>query len=499
MAVLTLVAWQRPPVEAAENEAVRAEVEEGIELYGKGQYDQAIHKLSKAASLAPEHSPAPLYLGLAYLRLADNEKAVAQWQRYAELELATRPEKEAKLDERMPRYLTLILRKENERLAQRAVAHERTIGPGDPKTVAVTYYQNLGSPALTPLQKGLAALLIDDLSKVRELRVVERERMQALLDEARLSTSGLVDAKTAPRVGRLLGAGKVTTGSFLDREGKSMQISSVVAESTTAAIVSDQNTNGSVDQFFELEKRLALAHLKDLGYDERRPGSQEVIAEVRKPQTRSMPAMIAYSNGLDAKDRQNYPEARRQFEAAVREDPNFELPRRELLLLPLLALSVDKIIAAVESAAPSAKTAGLALEGGSAATLGVNTTTAALVAGGVAVAGGAIAGGLAASGGGGGGGGGGAVCGNGRVDSGEACDPPLTQAQCLSGDFCTNGCNKCVRGSSCEGRCCSGRSDTCAPPGSTCFCDETCGQFGDCCGDFAIFCGGSASLRRSAD
>jgi len=57
-------------------------------------------------------------------------------------------------------------------------------------------------------------MLITDLSKVATLQVVERIKMQALLDEMSLGTSGLVDPNTASKVGKLLRAHFISTGDL---------------------------------------------------------------------------------------------------------------------------------------------------------------------------------------------------------------------------------------------------------------------------------------------
>ncbi len=482
---------------AAEPDAGQALLEQGVAAYQNGNYQKAVEDLAKANSLAPDQSTVVLYLGLAQLKLGRTEKAIEAWEHYLKLEPSTKLERKSDLREKIPQYLTLLVAEENRRLAKDAVKQEKAIGPGDPKTVAVTYYRNLGSPELAPLQKGLAALLIDDLSKVKDLKVVERDRMQALLDEMKLGESGLVDEKTVPKVGRLLGAGKVTAGTYVDQQGQEgepqMKMASVVAESTTAAILSDRQTKGALGEFFDMEKALAFAHLKDLGYDEERLQSAGVFAEIEKPQTQSMKAIVAFSNGLDAKDRRNYAAAREGFEEALREDKDFTLAKKELLALPLLALTAGGIAAAVESSVPATAvtTASGAAAGGGA---GISTT-ALVIGGGVLVAGGAAgaavaSGALKGGGGGGGDGGGQAACGNGTLEAGEACDPPASQAQCASNQICTNDCARCVSNTSCDGRCCPGRNDACTPTtGAGCFCDDACVQFGDCCSDFQQFCG----------
>ena len=101
------------------------------------------------------------------------------------------------LRETVNRDLTILLLEQNRRQAQDEIANESKLGPADPTVVAITYYRDLGSPELKPLQKELTALVIADVSKVSGLRVVERDRLQALLDEMRLGASGIVDPGTA--------------------------------------------------------------------------------------------------------------------------------------------------------------------------------------------------------------------------------------------------------------------------------------------------------------
>lgn len=80
-------------------------------------------------------------------------------------------------------------------------------------------------------------------------------------------------------------------------------------------------------------------------------------------------------------------------------------------------------------------------------------------------------------------------CGNERLDTGEACDPPFQQAQCSIDQVCADDCTACVSASSCERRCCPGRNDFCQPLNADCFCDDACLEFFDCCPDFGQFCG----------
>src|SRR5688572_13855365 len=56
------------------------------------------------------------------------------------------------------------------------------------RTVAITYFDNNTNNAdLAPLAKGLADMLITDLSHVSSLQIVERERLNQVLSELKLA------------------------------------------------------------------------------------------------------------------------------------------------------------------------------------------------------------------------------------------------------------------------------------------------------------------------
>ena len=92
--------------------------------------------------------------------------------------------------------------------ARKLLQDEKTLSAVTAKnTLAVLYFRNRsGLEELDPVRKGLALMLITDLSMVKDLQVVERVRLQALAEELGLGSSGIVEPDTGPRVGRLLGA-----------------------------------------------------------------------------------------------------------------------------------------------------------------------------------------------------------------------------------------------------------------------------------------------------
>ena len=103
-------------------------------------------------------------------------------------------------------------------LAHSAVAQDRRPG------IAVLPFENGGSYGkdkedFDALRKGLAAMLISELAQNSEVRLVDRFETQRVLDEQGLAVAERVDKETAARIGKLVGARYMVTGSFIDLYG----------------------------------------------------------------------------------------------------------------------------------------------------------------------------------------------------------------------------------------------------------------------------------------
>jgi tetratricopeptide (TPR) repeat protein len=363
-AMLAVLVASAAATASGNTEAAAPLASNGIEAYDGGDYATAVTDLKQAQAIAPENSAVALYLGLAYLKQGNLSAAIAAWDKYISLKPSTEIEKTNNLQDTVTRDLTILLREENHQQAETQIANERDIGPPDPDAVAITYYQNLGSPALTPLQKGLTALVIADVSKVPNLKVVERDRMQALLDEMKLGSSGLVDPKTAARAGHLLGASRVVTGSYLDPQQGQMRIDSTLLQTGALSSASNQSASGPIVHFYDVEEQLSAAILRDLGYTESDLKARGLWQAVQTPQTTNYDAFVAFSRGLDAKDHQDYANARKFFKQALVDDPSFVLALQELDRTPLQGATVADVASSVGAQAPGAAAVSASLSGG---------------------------------------------------------------------------------------------------------------------------------------
>lgn len=202
--------------EPRRDEAVRARAQiaavlkTGIEAFGAGDDATARATLQQVRAAAPGEPLVPYYLGLIALRQGDPATALQQLQQYA-LE-----DPDGAAAREVPQTLTLLTSAQLQQEVQAAVAREREVAasPPEPDSIAVQAFVNRGDDNFRAMAKGLAAMIIADLSKVPGLKVLEREKVQLLVDEMKLGDAGLASPEGAVRSGRLMRAEKIIVGNF---------------------------------------------------------------------------------------------------------------------------------------------------------------------------------------------------------------------------------------------------------------------------------------------
>lgn len=289
----------------------------GIAYFKAKRYGDAKTALQQAASMDPNDGVAALYLGLNAEAQDDLPAARTAYESYL------RVGKTRGVKNQISERLVVIARKENEAAAKLAVAQERQRGavPGPATTVAVMPFSFIGSDTtLKPLERGFAELVTTDLTRSSRLTVVERARLQALLDEIALQQAVSVQSGTGVRAGKILQAGRLVGGSIAqvgtDQLSVNASVTNVQTTQTEGAGARGQQT---AEQIFQLEKDIVFALFNDMRIQ---LTTAERTAIDQRP-TRSLQAFLAYSRGLELLDRGRYDEAGRFFDNAVRLDPNF--------------------------------------------------------------------------------------------------------------------------------------------------------------------------------
>jgi TolB-like protein len=204
--------------------------------------------------------------------------------------------------------------------AKAALARESQLAnsAGPANAVAVMPFSFTGADtSLKPLERGFAELITTDLSRSPELTVVERMRLQALLDELKLQQTTNTEG-SGIRAGHLLQVGKMVGGSIM-QQGEELRANAIVTDVSTTRVGQPASDQETMNQLFTLEKNIVFELFNRLGVT--LTTAQHDAIEQRP--TRSLAAFLAYSRGLQAEDQGRFNDAGRLFDNAVRLDPNF--------------------------------------------------------------------------------------------------------------------------------------------------------------------------------
>jgi len=114
------------------------------------------------------------------------------------------------------------------------------------------------------LGKGIADMLITDMAANQNIRVVERERVQALLTEQNLTRSGAVDPQTAIRLGKIVGAQYMITGGFMSDGRGNLVLTARAINVETSAISNPTRIDSKGDDVLGLISQLSARLNNDM-------------------------------------------------------------------------------------------------------------------------------------------------------------------------------------------------------------------------------------------
>lgn len=233
-----------------------------------------------------------------------------------------------------------VVTKELRSWAKNALEQEKTFQTiYKTNTLAVLYFQNKAEQLrFDPLRKGLCYMLITDLSKLKDIQLVERVKLQALVEELGLGITGLVDVKTAPRVGRLLGVQYLIGGDIDKSLSAELKIESELLKVKNEDILGRPNAEGILADLFQLEKKLLFDIIELLRIEI----TPEERVELEKPISTNINALMNFFKGITHSDQGNYKKAAGFYETALKQDPALGPVKDALQELQMLGLITEQ-------------------------------------------------------------------------------------------------------------------------------------------------------------
>ena len=215
--------------------------------------------------------------------------------------------------------------------------------PPTKPTVAVLYFEYSGTDKeMAALQKGLASMLITDLTRTDGIQVVERARLEAVLKELKLNRSARVKKKHAVKIGKILGAQYIIVGHYIYVMKKLVLEARLLNTATTAYTKVAARATGTAEDFLTVQSELSQklragleAALPSLRTAVKTAAKTKKRRRKSKKRTTQRPKVhlktaIRYAKALDAKDKGNMQVARRELQRVVKKAPHFLLAKKEL-------------------------------------------------------------------------------------------------------------------------------------------------------------------------
>jgi len=188
------------------------------------------------------------------------------------------------------------------------------------RRVAVLYFDNTGAQEeLNAFSKGLAGMLISDLSNIQTLEVLPRDDLEKILAEQEIQSGAAFDPDTAVSVGKLWGAEFIVTGTYFELFGN-LRIDARMIDVETGKVRSAEGVTGELKDWAKLEKQLVYLLAKSLGAN--------VLDEASR--TGTFDAVKQYSLALAKYDAGEWGEARSILDQVLVESPDFA-PAGQLL------------------------------------------------------------------------------------------------------------------------------------------------------------------------
>ena len=189
-------------------------------------------------------------------------------------------------------------------------------------TIAVLDFENnsfFKPEEYSPLSRGLAEIMITELGQIKNIHVVEREKLRSILDELKLSQSGLVSEESSIKVGKLLGAQHLVFGGYMVTLDKKIRIDVRIVEVETGLVIKAGEVTGKTKQVLSLVKKLSKKILKDINVKM----TKDEERALDKSQKLDMKAVVFFSKGVEFEDENQWEKAIEFYNKALMIEPKF--------------------------------------------------------------------------------------------------------------------------------------------------------------------------------
>ncbi len=196
-------------------------------------------------------------------------------------------------------------------------------------TLAVLNFENnslFSAQDYNALSKGLAEIMITELSQIQSIHIVERRKLQSLLDELKLSQAGLIETESSIQAGKMLGAQHLVFGGFIVTLDDKIRIDVRIVNVESGVTVKADQITGNTKQILSLIEKLSKKIVKDL--DVHITNQENKL--LSKNQKIDLEAMLHFSQALEYEDSGNLKMAYENYQKAIQIEPDFLQAKKNL-------------------------------------------------------------------------------------------------------------------------------------------------------------------------
>lgn len=195
------------------------------------------------------------------------------------------------------------------------------------------------------LGKGISTLVAGELRRTKTVKILEREQLNRIIEEQKLTLSGLMDESKQVEIGQLLSADYIVFGEIIDMAA-AVLISVRMADIETGEVVWEDSLTEKLESYDYIGAYFAQSILAELDLE----AEEATVAKVERKEVKQEAAVIALSSGIDAYDRGDEEKAKEELKTVQQIDPENEAAR--FYLSKLQALSPKFRVETVEYTTP---------------------------------------------------------------------------------------------------------------------------------------------------
>jgi TolB-like protein len=187
--------------------------------------------------------------------------------------------------------------------------------------VAVAPFRHIGSDEFAHMGTALESMLIDNLSLLPGLRVLDREHVNRLIETAQGAGSDQIELSVAIRAGTLLAGGSLSDWTASPTH---LRLEALLVDTDAGATIASAGAEALASEFYGLVPDVAEQFASALGQplDTLAP---DVKQKIQEPHTQSLKAVLLFGEVLDALDREDVDAAHKACKALDQEGLDFPL------------------------------------------------------------------------------------------------------------------------------------------------------------------------------